>query len=204
PLHPLDLCREFVDRFQPLLKEQLGWAIESEFREELTSLVSPQRSTVRDTVLIEERVDLVLEVRTLLHELLPPARKFAIPPKVRGRDVTFGNFSHPQESRKILRVFAIILLFLISEPIRLHRIGECHIKVFVEPVVDREVVTPRLDSGFAFSVLLGDLVEVLVFDANLFDWLSQLIDHSDLRFRFVDVDAHIVFGHGWYLWSVYA
>ena len=56
----------------------------------------------------------------------------------------------------------IVLLFLIFEPIRLRRIGERYIKVLVELVVDREVVTPSLDGSFASSVLLSELIKVCI------------------------------------------
>jgi hypothetical protein len=117
---------------------------------------------MRDSLLIKQRVDFVLEVALFVDELLSTARKRAVLPEFFRWNVTFRDLVHPQKSRELFRVDTVVFLLLVGEPIRFQRIGERDVEMFVESVVNREVVTGGFERSFASSVLLSDLVEVRV------------------------------------------
>jgi len=50
-----------------------------------------------------------------------------------------------------------------------------HVKVFVKGVVDRVVVADCFERRFGSSVFFGNVVEIRVYDANLFDDLGIVV-----------------------------
>ncbi|AAV44492.1 unknown (plasmid) [Haloarcula marismortui ATCC 43049] len=58
--------------------------------------------------------------------------------------------------------------------------------MFRQRIVDVVVIAGRFDCGFSTSVSLGEVVEVRVLDANLFDDLTSLIHYCHLCVPFVE------------------
>lgn len=67
----------------------------------------------------------------------------AVLPELFWRDVTLWYLTHPQKPCELFRVDTVVFLLPVCEPIRFQRIGERHVKVLIESVVDREVVPGR-------------------------------------------------------------
>jgi hypothetical protein len=57
--------------------------------------------------------------------------------------------------------------------------------------MDVVVIASCFDRGFAASVLLGDLAEVRVVDANLSVDLTVLVHYSDLSVLLVDIYSKV-------------
>lgn len=55
-----DFLAEIINKFEPLFKQKLGGFSEHEFFGELAPIIRPQTQVIRDPVLVEEGVDLVL------------------------------------------------------------------------------------------------------------------------------------------------
>jgi len=69
--------------------------------------------------------------------------------------------------------------------------------------MDGEVVASSFQCSATTSVLLCNLVEVCVGDADLFNDFAFIVKNSNLRLPFVEIDARVVIsgcGHGG-LWS---
>ncbi len=77
-------------------------------------------------------------------------------------------------------------------PIRLDRNGETHIQLFVELVEKGEVGASRFECSATASVLLCNLVEVRVGDADLFNDFGFIVENKNLRLPFVEVNAKVV------------
>ena len=58
-------------------------------------------------------------------------------------------------------------------------------------IVDVVVIAGRFDCGLGTSVPLGEVVEVRVLDADLFDYLTSLIHYCHLCVPFVDIDSEV-------------
>ena len=69
--------------------------------------------------------------------------------------------------------------------------GDGHIQVLGQRIVDVVVVGGRLKHGLCAGVPLGEVVEVRVLNANLFDDLPSLIHYCHLCVPFVDVDSEV-------------
>jgi hypothetical protein len=63
--------------------------------------------------------------------------------------------------------------------------------MFRQRIVDVVVIAGRFECSLSASVPLGELVEVRVFDANLFDDLTSLVHYCHLCVPFVDIDSEV-------------
>lgn len=69
--------------------------------------------------------------------------------------------------------------------------------MFVESTVDGIVVTCCFDRCFRTCILSSEVAEIHVCDANLFDDITIIVQYSDVRITFMNVDPEIVHGFLW-------
>jgi len=116
-------------------------------------------------------MDFVFEVCTLLDQSLPAAHSCAAHTQFFGRYVTLSDHAGSAKLREQLRVEPVVFHFRIADRLSLARICDNH----VEGIVDRVVITSCSDRRFRTYVLFSNVIEIRVFNVNLFDNLVSVV-----------------------------